>query len=776
MTNCLSIAARAPVFALVAGAATSLSAQTGIGVTAPTNALHVGLGPTPGPADEPLRVEGLKASEATDTLLLVADPVTGVIRYRTLSAVAGEVDTDEQDLAIAGGNLAITNGASVPLSAFGDDLGDHVARENVRMGGFWLSRDGDPEGLLVDGDGSTTLRTVPTTVALYVPRVMPLSGTGGGGVRLGVSRFLSLDSARIQAGSALGGQALDLNPFGGVVVVGGNAGGGALALRNRGQTQLQDLPAGNGADDIVTVDAVGNLRKRTLSDVNSTAPGDDLGNHVATQNIRLDGNWLSRDGDSEGVLVDGNGSTVVRAVTTDVALRIPRFTPLTAFGGGGLQVGTDRFLALDSTAIQSTGVGGGGPKLLHLNPFGGDVTTGANFNVSSAHALLAAGGATFNEAGANADFRVETPGSTHALYVSGTADAVGIGTSAITAGTTLEVGGKTRTTALQLTTGATAGYVLQSDAQGNGTWVASGGIGTDNQTLAVSGGDLTISGGNSVALAALGDDLGDHTADRNLRLDGNWLSRDGDPEGLFVDGDGTAVLRGVPTNVALRVPRAQVLTAYGGGGVQLGAERFLAVDSTGLQSTGIGAFPGPKDLELNPFGGTVVVGHKAGTSGFATQLDNYGTTKLRDVTAVATLLQGTANERAILLRDPDGLVVEIDKSDFDAVVSDRRLKSAIAPDTTGLSAVRRLQAYTFVYSDDTERELHHGVMAQEVQAVLPELVVTRGDGTLAVEYDELTPVVLGAVKALDAQLQAERRRCDALEARLRALEDAPENR
>ncbi|NHM07317.1 hypothetical protein G4D82_08805 [Flavobacterium sp. CYK-4] len=46
---------------------------------------------------------------------------------------------------------------------------------------------------------------------------------------------------------------------------------------------------------------------------------------------------------------------------------------------------------------------------------------------------------------------------------------VGVGTASPTE--KLEVSGKTKTTNLQITTGANAGYVLQSDASGNGTWV-----------------------------------------------------------------------------------------------------------------------------------------------------------------------------------------------------------------------------------------------------------------------------------------------------------------
>ena len=45
------------------------------------------------------------------------------------------------------------------------------------------------------------------------------------------------------------------------------------------------------------------------------ASGDDLGNHIATQNVELDGNWLSNDGDNEGVAVDNAGNVGVGTAT-----------------------------------------------------------------------------------------------------------------------------------------------------------------------------------------------------------------------------------------------------------------------------------------------------------------------------------------------------------------------------------------------------------------------------------------------------------------------------
>ena len=60
-----------------------------------------------------------------------------------------------------------------------------------------------------------------------------------------------------------------------------------------------------------------------------------------------------------------------------------------------------------------------------------------------------------------------------------------------------------------------AGYVLTSDANGNATWQSA--AGSSNQTLSISGNDLTISGGNTVTLPSGG---GTVSADNGLSISG----------------------------------------------------------------------------------------------------------------------------------------------------------------------------------------------------------------------------------------------------------------
>jgi len=65
------------------------------------------------------------------------------------------------------------------------------------------------------------------------------------------------------------------------------------------------------------------------------------------------------------------------------------------------------------------------------------------------------------------------------------------------------------------------------------------------------------------------------------------------------------------------------------------------------------------------------------------------------------------------------------------------------------------------------------VIAQEVEAVFPELVTTWEDeGYKAVAYDKLTGVLIAAVKELKAETDTQQQHIVALEARLAAMEQA----
>jgi hypothetical protein len=90
--------------------------------------------------------------------------------------------------------------------------------------------------------------------------------------------------------------------------------------------------------------------------------------------------------------------------------------------------------------------------------------------------------------------------------------------------------------------------------------------------------------------------------------------------------------------------------------------------------------------------------------------------------------------------------------------SDRRLKQNI---TTIEDAVYKLTQITGVEYDWKEgmEEFHPnsghdlGVIAQELESIIPEAVTTRKSGYMAVKYEKIIPLLIEAIKDLDARLK-----------------------
>jgi len=90
--------------------------------------------------------------------------------------------------------------------------------------------------------------------------------------------------------------------------------------------------------------------------------------------------------------------------------------------------------------------------------------------------------------------------------------------------------------------------------------------------------------------------------------------------------------------------------------------------------------------------------------------------------------------------------------------SDERLKENLEPIGSAVEKVEQMTGYTYnwipmegvhVYGDMKDV----GVVAQEVEKVLPELVSDRENGYKAVKYDKLTAVLIQAVKELSERVK-----------------------
>jgi hypothetical protein len=86
-------------------------------------------------------------------------------------------------------------------------------------------------------------------------------------------------------------------------------------------------------------------------------------------------------------------------------------------------------------------------------------------------------------------------------------------------------------------------------------------------------------------------------------------------------------------------------------------------------------------------------------------------------------------------------------------VSDERLKNITGEISNGLNKVNQLRAVEFTWKRDETNESQVGLIAQDVQAVLPQ-AIGENDGYLGVRYTEVIPLLVAAIKELKAEFDA----------------------
>lgn len=110
--------------------------------------------------------------------------------------------------------------------------------------------------------------------------------------------------------------------------------------------------------------------------------------------------------------------------------------------------------------------------------------------------------------------------------------------------------------------------------------------------------------------------------------------------------------------------------------------------------------------------------------------------------------------------------------------SDKRFKNDIQPFNGALDKVKKLRGVSYYWNRDDfpDRKFKEGkqvgVIAQEVEEVIPELVSTGPDGYKAVDYAKLAPVLIEAIKEQQEYIENLESKNKQMEERLRKLEEA----
>ncbi len=88
--------------------------------------------------------------------------------------------------------------------------------------------------------------------------------------------------------------------------------------------------------------------------------------------------------------------------------------------------------------------------------------------------------------------------------------------------------------------------------------------------------------------------------------------------------------------------------------------------------------------------------------------------------------------------------------------SDERLKDEIIPISNPIEKINSIGGYSFVWNNEKQniyKGKDYGVIAQEIENILPELVDNRKDGYKAVKYDRLVSLLIEGIKELSSEVK-----------------------
>ena len=310
-----------------------------------------------------------------------------------------------------------------------------------------------------------------------------------------------------------------------------------------------------------------------------------------------------------------------------------------------------------------------------------------------------------------------------------------------------------------------ASKAVFEDASSNvtlpGTLDVDGGITVDNITIDgteidLSSGDLTIDVAGDIILDADGGDVnlkdGGTTFGGFSNSSSDFLIQTGvaDKDILFQGTDDSSLI----TALTLDMSDAGAATFNG----KITADAGIDIDNFNIDGTTIALSSG--DITVDAAGRIDL------------SADDNGEVRLFDGSSMYAQFKDDSDRLSIqaLISDADMLFVgndggstitalQLDMSEAGAATfnnnvtafSDERLKDNIETLEDSLTKVEQLRGVT--YTRDGRENI--GVIAQEVEKILPEIVLTADDeiGTKSVDYSRITAVLIEAVKELSARVK-----------------------
>ena len=651
------------------------------------------------------------------------------------------------------GRLNVANGGTGATTASGAMT--NLLPAQTGQGGKFLTTDGSGNlswaasgagGVIGIANGGTGLTAAPTAGQLLIGNGTGYTlstltaGTGitisntAGGITInstgGTIPLGSVTPAMLSTGGPSWNTAGLLTSSGGISVTGGVSATQGFVASNG---YFVGIPSGSNASNLALLgtSAAINLGGATVLQIGTGGNGSVLGTWGCNTNLTIASssggiltlrapstatnttfNFPSTLGTNGFVLsTDGAGNTSWVAQSGGGSIPPGTVTPaMLSTGGPSWDVSGDLTVADGITAVGQIKTAAG---IWAQNGYvAGQGTVGSATNIA-----LLSGGIAFNFPGAT----VLSIGPTGNGSVSGTWGCVTQSTIYSTTGGLLTLKAPatpTNTTFTFPLTAGTSGYVLSTDGAGNTSWVAQSGggsipPGTVTPAMLSTGGPSWDAAGELTVASGI-------TATTQIKTNAGFLGASGYFTGQGTPGNYTGLAM-LTTSVAFNFGTNTVFSLDPAGD--------LSVTGT-VQCTDVVINPvaGISNITFNPDCG--IYSTSAG-SGFLSGATVSGNVWILPNT-VAAGLQATGPYTN---------------------TSDASLKKNVSPISNALDKVKQLEGVNFSWIADESNANQIGLIAQDVQKVLPEVVqqVLVGN-TLGVSYGSIVAVLINAIKELEARV------------------------
>ncbi|HOK24920.1 MAG TPA: tail fiber domain-containing protein [Bacteroidales bacterium] len=349
--------------------------------------------------------------------------------------------------------------------------------------------------------------------------------------------------------------------------------------------------------------------------------------------------------------------------------------------------------------------------------------------------------------------------------------------------------------------------------------VGNGGTGTPSNAMVVQKngnttiyGNLTVTGSIS-SWVGTGDNLGNHTASQNIKLNNYWLSNDGGSEGVWVSTTGlVGINRNNPAyNLDVNGNFRATSHMYGNGNLYMTGSIYgstinpdgdanLTVDAGTLHVDGTNNRVGVNNTapaytldisgSLNAtssgrFGGDVTISNTSpalnltdsdlNADDFKIEVNNdllqFSSLGKTPVVALAINATGKVGMPSLSSGSGTTLVISAVTGEILKQSSSARYKMNISL-LNDISWLYKLNPVTFLYKEDKSKTLQYGLIAEEVENINPSLVVYDAEGKPdAVIYNNLISVLIKAAQEQKEEIEILKSENQTLKERLERLEN-----